>query len=167
MEERPTIQLATMADLPEIIALDEALFSWYGAAEDPTIIARRLAVFPEGFVVLKGGDVVVGYASTEKWFRGREPALDEDPALTHNQAGTILCITTLAVRESYQGQGFGRFLLNYLLDLAQAQGCTAIVLETAHAASFYLRHGFVTIGEREQRGITLIILQYSLKILGG
>ena len=80
---RPAIE----ADLPQIIALDQALFGWYGAAESPTVIRRRLALFPEGFIVLAKQGQVLGYGSAEKWLQQREPALDEDPSVTHHPDG--------------------------------------------------------------------------------
>ncbi len=156
------IRSATEADLPQIIALDQALFDWYGAAESPEVIRGRLAVFPEGFIVLAEGGQLVGYGSAEKWSGQREPALDEEPALTHQPEGQIFCITTLAVRASHQRQGFGKVLLDRLMVIAREQACTHMMLETAHAADFYRRHGFQQVGERYQRGIKLFIFRFEL-----
>lgn len=160
---------ATTADLPQIIALDQEIFGTYGADESPEVIAARLAVFPTGCVVLAKATVqgdaepILGYLTTEKWATLREPALDEDPRLTHQPAGTILNITTLAIALSQQGRGLGAQLVAHAIALAQREGCTAIVLETAWAARFYEQHGFVKCGERRQRNILLHIMQYTLE----
>ena len=159
---------ATAADLPQIIALDQTIFGGYGADEDPAVIAARLAVFPTGCVVLvetgaqEAGAPLLGYLTTEKWLTLREPALDEDPRLTHQPAGTILNITTLAIAPTHQQRGLGAQLIDYAVTLAYGEGCTAIVLETAWAARFYERHGFTKIGERRQRAILLHIMYYQL-----
>lgn len=159
---------ATAADLPQIIALDQAIFGGYGADEDPTVIAARLAVFPTGCVVLvetaaEGAESpLLGYLTTEKWHTLREPALDEDPRLTHQPTGTILNITTLAIAPTHQQRGLGAQLVDYAVTLAYREECTAIVLETAWAARFYERHGFTKIGERRQRAILLHIMYYEL-----
>jgi ribosomal protein S18 acetylase RimI-like enzyme len=158
---------ATRTDLPQIIALDQAIFGTYGANEDPAIIQARLEVFPSGCLVQEGiaatgARTVVGYLTTEQWATPREPALDEDPHQTHQPGGEILNITTLAVDPHYQNQGLGERLLKTAITLARQEGCRQIILETAHAERFYRRHGFEKLGERQQRGITLHILHLLL-----
>ncbi len=156
---------ATEADLPQMTAMDQALFGVYGAAEDPAVIRARLTVFPAGCVVLvesaqtELAAPLLGYLTTEKWQTAREPALDEDPYLTHNPAGRILNITTLAVGGAYQNRGLGELLLQQAIDIARREQCTQILLETAYAERFYRRHGFTKVSEREQRGIVLHIMQ--------
>ncbi|HMN26790.1 MAG TPA: GNAT family N-acetyltransferase [Caldilineaceae bacterium] len=166
MSRTETIHLraATLEELAEIVALDRAIFGAYGAAEEERVISARLTVFPEGCVVLvdhsdEGPARVIGYLTTEKWSTVREPALDEDPWITHQPDGQVLNITTLAVAAGYQNQGLGQRLLHSAFEIAQRGGCTQIVLETAHAAQFYRRNGFAKSGERRQRGIVLHIMQ--------
>lgn len=167
MAEQLLLRQATSADLGSIVQLDETIFGWYGAQESAEIIGARLAVFPAGCVVLAAADdadqsMLLGYLTTEKWLQVREPALDEDPYVTHQPAGTVLNITTLAVAPGQQQRGLGTQLLNQAKVIAGQQGCRAIVLETAHAERFYQRHGFTNIGQRVQRAITLHIMHYEL-----
>jgi len=167
------IRQATSSDLSRIIALDREIFGAYGADESPTVIQARVEVFPAGCAVLeevteastKTGEVArfLGYLTTEKWAAGREPVLDEDPRLTHVPTGSILNITTLAIAPQQQQRGLGTQLVEYAVALAKQENCTTIVLETAHAERFYLRHGFVKRGERHQRNILLHILQMDLR----
>lgn len=159
------IRPATVADLAQIIALDQAIFGAYGADEDPAIIRARLEVFPVGCAVLEESAeavLIAGYLTTEKWETPREPALDEDPHTTHAPHGRILNITTLAIHPAYQNRGLGQRLLDEAIAIARREGCEQIILETAHAERFYLRHGFAKLGERQQRGITLHIMQRTL-----
>ena len=162
------LRAASMTDLPAMMALDQALFGEYGAAEDPAVIRARLTVFPAGCVVLVApttlgeSTTLLGYLTTEKWDKAREPALDEDPAITHKPNGRILNITTLAIGQTYQGRGYGEQLLNAAIEIAHREQCTQIILETARAERFYLRHGFTKIGERQQRGILLHIMGLTL-----
>jgi ribosomal protein S18 acetylase RimI-like enzyme len=163
-----TIRQATAADLPQIIALDQEIFGAYGADESPAVIEARLAIFPAGCVVLEeetgngAQSPLLGYLTTEKWDALREPALDEDPRLTHRPAGVILNITTLAIAPHQQKRGLGKQLLTYAIDLAKQEACTEIVLETAWAEHFYARYGFVKIGDRIQRSILLHVMHYRL-----
>jgi ribosomal protein S18 acetylase RimI-like enzyme len=163
-----TIRQATGADLQQIVAMDQDLFGWYGANEDPEVIRARLEVFPQGCVVMEQHSVegetidFVGYATTEKWEDFREPSLDENPYTTHKPDGRVLNITTLAIGRPYQNQGLGSRLLAHVTGIARHEGCHAIVLETARAQSFYLKHGYETVIEREQRGITLYVMRLLL-----
>lgn len=174
MQQSPSSQLiyhlrpATLADLAAIVALDQAIFGAYGADEAPATIRARLAVFPAGCAVVEedlpgsGSAAIVAYLTSEKWADLREPALDEDPHFTHHSHGQFLNITTLAVSPEHQGCGLGQRLLAHAVTIAHSEDCRAIVLETARAEQFYLRHGFVTTGQREQRGISLAIMRRDL-----
>jgi len=162
------LRAAAMADLPAMIALDQAIFGEYGAAEEPAVIHARLAVFPTGCLVLVAptgsaeSATLLGYLTTEKWDTAREPALDEDPTTTHKPSGQILNITTLAIGPAYQGRGYGEQLLKAALEIARREQCTQIILETARAERFYLHHGFTKLGERHQRGILLHVMGVTL-----
>jgi len=149
---------ANLADLPAIVALDQAIFGAYGADEDPQIIEARLKTFAAGSRVIVEGEAIVAYLTTEKWLTRREPVLNEDPATTHQADGRVLNITTLAVAPQAQRRGFGRRLLDAAREIAYSEGCTEIILETARAKDFYLAHGFYTVGVRYQRGIRLDVM---------
>ena len=165
----PTLRPATLDDWPPIAAMDQSVFGWYGADEDPAVIRARLEVFPQGCVVLEEaaetGDAValLGYLTTEKWADFREPVLDENPYTTHKPDGDVLNITTLAVGIPYQNRGLGGLLLDAAFAIARREGCRGIILETARAQRFYLRHGFETIAQRVQRGIPLYVMRYLLE----
>lgn len=156
------IRQATEADLPAICAVDEEAFAPYGTAEEPSVFAARLAVFPAGFIVLEApvGDAptILGYGCSEKWESEREPALGEDPAQTHHPDGRIFCITGMAVRRAHWRLGYGTALLERLLAIAHEQGCEAVMLETTHAVGLYARHGFVVTGQRTQGDVTLTVM---------
>ncbi len=160
------IRQAIPHDLPQIITLDQEIFGVYGADEPPEVIGARLEAFPSGCVVLEEvektantGVILLGYLTTEKWTEAREPMLDEDPHITHQPNGQVLCITTLAIAPQAQNRGLGLQLLNQAISIAQREQCNQIILETAHAKKFYHRHNFEVVGERTQRGIPLYIMQ--------
>lgn len=158
---------ATPEDWPSIVALDQEIFGAYGAQEEPAIIHSRLLTFPQGCAVLegRGGDerpFIAGYLTTEKWAELREPALDEDPRESHRPDGRVLNITTLAVAPPCQNQGLGARLLECAIGIARQEGCRQIILETAHAERFYLRHRFRPFGARTERGIRLAIMVLDL-----
>ena len=163
----PTLRPAAPDDWPALVAMDQSVFGWYGADEDPAVIRARLEIFPQGCVVLEeatveGETTLLGYLTTEKWDDFREPVLGEDPRATHQPDGDVLNITTLAVGIPYQNRGLGGLLLDAAFAIARREGCRGIILETARAQRFYLRHGFETVAERSQRGIPLFVMRYLL-----
>lgn len=167
MSESYRMRPATPTDWKAFVALDEEIFGWYGAQEEPAIIRGRLNTFPQGCAVLEGRNsdgqpFIAGYLTTEKWAELREPALDEDPRKSHTPDGRVLNITTLAVVPACQGQGLGARLVEHAISVARTEGCRQIVLETAHAERFYERHRFQRIGERMERGIRMAIMLLDL-----
>lgn len=167
MTEHYKMRPAALADWPVIVALDQEIFGAYGAQEEPDIIRSRLLTFPQGCAVLEGerGDgrpFIAGYLTTEKWAELREPVLDEDPQESHQPDGRVLCITTLAVAPDCQNQGLGPRLLDRAVAIARQEGCGQIILETAHAERFYLRHRFRRTGARTERGIRMAIMVLDL-----
>ena len=167
MTELYRIRPATLEDWPGIVALDREIFGAYGAQEEPAIIRSRLVTFPQGCAVLEGTygggtPFIAGYLTTEKWAELREPALDEDPQDSHQPDGQVLNITTLAVAPACQNQGLGPRLLHCAIDIARQESCRQIILETAHAEQFYLRHRFQRTGVRTERGISMAIMVLDL-----
>lgn len=157
-----TLRYAATADLFQVADLDYEAFSPYGTAESAEVFARRLLVFPEGFIVAEDKSVIIGYGCGEKWLALEEPTLDEDPALRHHVDGTVFCITGMAVRLSHRGRGLGLALAQRLLAIAREQGCQQVILETTHAQGLYARLGFHSIGKRTQDGVTLTVMHLDL-----
>lgn len=161
-DRRITIRLAMSTDLPQACDIDYEAFSPYGTAEPPETIAKRLAVFAEGFIVLEKENILLGYATAEKWIEQREPALDEDPFTTHQPSGRIFCITAMAVRPAFWRQGYGTAILHHLIDIARQHQCQQIILETTHAQSFYEKFGFRISSKRRQADAALVVMQLDL-----
>lgn len=178
IREELMIRQAALSDHEQIVAMDKRIFGAYGAEEDPAIIQARLEVFPQGCAILEtvdndaedtdaedtdaedtDGQRFMGYLTTEIWSEVREPALDEDPRETHDPSGHILNITTLAISPDQQSRGHGKRLLDHAIHIAHTHNCDRIILETAHAQRFYLRHGFTIVDERRQRDIPLTVME--------
>jgi hypothetical protein len=92
---------------PQLAEIDKEAFSPYGTAEKPETFQRRLNTFPDGFIILVTNNEIAAYGCSEKWLQEREPGLDEDPQATHQPEGRILCITAMAVKTKYRGNGYG------------------------------------------------------------
>jgi ribosomal protein S18 acetylase RimI-like enzyme len=145
-------------DLHAVVEINTEAFTPYGTTENPETFQLRLRAFPDGFIILVADNEIAAYGCSEKWLTEREPALDEDPMLTHQLDGRILCITGMAVKKKYQGRGYGVRVLDKFLEIAHGERCQKIVLETTHAQDFFLKRGFKTVQQRTERGVTLDVM---------
>ena len=154
-------------DLPAVVEIDTEAFTPYGTAEKPETFQLRLTAFPDGFIILVADNEIAAYGCTEKWLTEREPALDENPLVTHNLDGRILCITAMAVKKKFRGRGYGLRILDKLLEIAHRERCQKIVLETTHAQAFFLKRGFKPVQHRRERGVSLDVMSLDVESQGG
>ena len=163
---RILVRNARDQDLPAVVEIDTEAFTPYGTAENPETFQLRLRAFPDGFIILVADNEIAAYGCSEKWLTEREPALDENPMVTHQLDGRILCITGMAVKKKYQGRGYGVRVLEKFLEIAHGERCQKIVLETTHAQDFFLKRGFKTVQKRTERGVTLDVMSLDVDAHG-
>jgi ribosomal protein S18 acetylase RimI-like enzyme len=153
-------------DISVVAEIDAEAFTPYGTAEKPETFQLRLTAFPDGFIILVADNEIAAYGCSEKWLAEREPGLDENPIMTHQPDGRILCITAMAVKMKYRGRGYGLLVLDKLIEIAHREGCRKIVLETTHAQGLYLKRGFTTVQNRTERGISLDVISLDIESYG-
>ena len=150
-------------DIPSVVEIDTEAFSPYRTAEAPQTFQFRLTAFPDGFIILIADNEIAGYGSSEKWLTEREPRLDENPLVTHQLDGRILCITSMAVKRKFRGRGYGLRLLDKFMEIAHRERCQKIVLETTHAQGFFQKRGFKTVQNRRERGVSLDVMSLDVE----
>ena len=160
------VRNAREQDIPVVVEIDTEAFSPYGTAEKPETFQLRLTAFPDGFIILVADHEIAAYGCSEKWLNEREPGLDENPSMTHQQDGRILCITGMAVEKKYRGRGYSLLVLDKLLEIAHNHGCRKIVLETTHAQGLFQKRGFKTVRNRMERGILLDVMSLDIESYG-
>ena len=160
---RILVRNARDQDISAVVEIDAEAFSPYGTAQKVETYQLRLTAFPDGFIILVADNEIAAYGCSEKWLTEREPGLDQNPLVTHQPEGRILCITAMAVKMKYQGRGYGLLILDKLIEIAHGEGCKKIVLETTHAQGFFLKRGFKTVQNRTGRGISLDVMSLDLK----
>jgi ribosomal protein S18 acetylase RimI-like enzyme len=160
------IRNAREQDLPAVVEIDTEAFTPYGTAETPETFQQRLTAFPDGFIILVTEHEVAAFGCSEKWLTEREPGLDEDPSLTHQEDGRVLCITALAVKKKYQGRGYSTLVLDKLLEVAHNHGCRKIIVETAHAQELYQKQGFKTVQTRTEGETSLEVMSLEIESYG-
>ena len=163
---RILVRNARDQDLPAVVEINTEAFTPYGTAENPETFQLRLRAFPDGFIILVADNEIAAYGCSEKWLTEREPALDENPMVTHQLDGRILCITGMAVKKKFQGRGYGVRVLDKFLEIAHGERCQKIVLETTHAQDFFLKRGFKTVQKRTERGVALDVMSLDVDAHG-
>jgi ribosomal protein S18 acetylase RimI-like enzyme len=163
---RILVRNARDQDISTVAEIDVEAFSPYGTAEQQVTFQKRLTAFPDGFVILIADNEIAAYGCSEKWLTEREPALDEDPLVTHQLDGRVFCITAMAVSIKHRGKGYGLLILDKLIEIAHREGCRKIVLETTHAQGLFQKRGFKTSQSRTQRGISLDVMSLDIESYG-
>ena len=153
-------------DIPAIVEIDTEAFSPYGTAEKPETFQLRLTAFADGFIILVADNEIAAFGCSEKWLTERAPALDENPLVTHQPDGRILCITAMAVKMKYRGRGYGIRILDKFLEIAHRESCKKIILETTHAQGLFLKRGFTTVQNRTERGVSLDVMSLDIESYG-
>jgi ribosomal protein S18 acetylase RimI-like enzyme len=150
-------------DILAVAEIDTEAFSSYGTTEKSETFQLRLTAFPDGFIILVADNEIAAFGCSEKWLSEREPGLDENPFVTHQLEGRILCITAMAVKMKFRGRGYGLRILDKLIEIAHRERCQKIVLETTHAQGLFLKRGFKTVQNRTERGISLDVMSLDLE----
>ena len=160
---RILVRNARDQDISAVVEIDAEAFSPYGTAQKVETYQLRLTAFPDGFIILVADNEIAAYGCSEKWLTEREPGLDQNPLVTHQPEGRILCITAMAVKKKYRGRGYGLRILEKFFEIAHRERCQKILLETTHAQGFFLKRGFKTVQHRTERGISLDVMSLDIK----
>ena len=137
-----TIRPARMADLARCAAIEAACFPPEQAA-DEAAIRDRIAAYPRYFLLGEADGTIVGYAMG--------PVIDQPviademfaDAACHDSHGPSQSVFSLAVHPVCQRRGYGRQLLNALIDQARRERRRAVTLTCrAHKVAYYESFGF-------------------------
>ena len=158
---RILVRNARDQDIPTVAQIDAEAFP--GAAEKLETFQQRLRAFPDGFPILVAGNEIAGYGCSEKWLAEDEQGRSENPLASHKPEGRIFCITALAVKKNDRGKGYGLLILDKLIEMARAEGCRKMIVETTKAQSLFSKRGFETIRHRTERGTTVDVMSLSLQ----
>ena len=133
------------ADLPMVERVGETVHPAF--PEDPSVIAERLALFPEGCFVLRDPSGIVGYAVSHPWMFGHPPKLDSH-LLRLPDCPDTLFVHDMALLRSVRGGGNGTAGVHRLIALAKRyEFGTLSLVSVSGSARFWQRHGFVIVND--------------------
>ncbi len=128
------------ADLPALLAIASEVHPRY--PEDPAVFAERLALYPEGCLVLKGEDKPVGYIVSHPWLYGQPPKLNSLLGVLPEQPTTYY-IHDIALLRAARRTGAALDVVRRLDAHARSLGLPNISLIAVNAsADFWSRLGF-------------------------
>ena len=147
------IRMATESDLEQIMLIEKACFvndAWSKANMKSELIAPHTT-----YVVAEESGNLIGYAGLSKL-----------------ATATSADIQTIAVSNSHRGLGFGRALMNSLLEFAKQQGVKEVLLEVREdkptPQNLYKSLGFDAIDRRENYyqpdGVAAIVMKLNLEV---
>ena len=154
------VDAAREADLPAIMELEERGFD-AAIREAESVFRAKLALFPEGFVVMREASTGLarGYLCAERWAEAPKPEegpealaaafrLGHDPAERHNPSGRVAYLASMTLDPALRGTGLGALLFDggRGLVLRRAPGIERELLlvneSWAAARRIYARSGF-------------------------
>jgi ribosomal protein S18 acetylase RimI-like enzyme len=149
-------------DIPAVVEIEAEASSPYRTAAKPETFQQRLAVFPNGFIILVADNEIAAYGCSEKWLVEHVPQPDPNPAATHQPDGRVFFIQALAVKKKFRGRGYRLNLLDKLTEIAHLEGCRKVHVEAADDKDLYLLRGFKIVQTRIERGTSLDVMSLDL-----
>ena len=131
-------------DLPAVTALADRVHP--GLPEDEAVFAERLALYPDGALVLDDGGHVAGYAVGHPFHRAGPPKLNTLLGSLPARADCFY-IHDVVVAPDLRGQGLAAGAVERLLGLAASYEC-ATLISVYGTSGFWSRFGFVDASER-------------------
>jgi ribosomal-protein-alanine N-acetyltransferase len=110
---------ANLADLSKIMELEDLGFQ-EGIREDKQVFKERISCFPEGFLVIKDDNEIIGYISAEIWSYSESInkemfALGHSINSIHIDKREEIYISSMAIHPKYRSVGLGRILFEELI----------------------------------------------------
>ena len=113
--------------------------------EDAEVFAERLALYPQGCLVLEAGGHVAGYALAHPWLRAAPPALNARLATLPARAD-CLYVHDIAIQPASRRRGAARAALQELDALAGREGLPLLALVAIPGTrAFWRGQGFAVV----------------------
>jgi ribosomal protein S18 acetylase RimI-like enzyme len=129
------------SDIPRLLDIQDEAYPWH--KEDRTVFEDRLALYPQGCLVLEIGGEIIGYILSHPWRADDPPPLDTQLGKLPERPGTYY-LHDLALMASAFGKGHGARVVRHLAETAGAMDYRSMSLIAVNqSAPFWQKHGFV------------------------
>ncbi len=136
--------------------------------EEPSVFAERLALYPEGVLVVAGAEVG-GYVLSHPWLLDRPPDLNTLLGALPEAPDTYY-IHDIAMLPELRGRGLARTAIEMLVARAAGEGFSTVSLVSVIAQSWWSAFGFHDASDRIAREKLLSYggnARYMIRAIGG
>ena len=140
------IRRVEVQDLADCFNVESVCYSTEGATRER--IRKRIALFPEGFLVALVDDHVIGMINSGS--TNKDDITDEafKAMVGHEHNGANIVIFSLAVSPEFQKQGIANQLMLRFIEASKKLGKQKIMLICKSSLiDYYQKHGFIYVGE--------------------
>lgn len=157
-----------MSDLDRCFEIESIAYDGKEAATREKI-AKRIAEYPEGFLVLETEGDVVGFINSAAADHVNMDSEDIKSLIGHHSDGAHVIITSLAVHPGFQRKGYASQLLRAFIDRMTMEGkCTMQLICQSRLMPFYEQFGFefVRTSHSNHGGLSWVEMRKSLSNSG-
>ena len=143
------IREATINDLNRCYEIETVSYAGDEAASKDRI-SKRIATYPEGFIVLEKNKEIAGFINSGAT---NEIKLADDgfkELIGHDPDGKYVVILSVAVHPAYQGRGFaGQLMKSFITRMTKLnKSCIYLICQTK-LIEMYAKYGFCYMGKSE------------------
>ena len=153
---RPMFRQAVPTDLARCFEIESAAYEGDEAATEAKI-AKRIAAYPEGFLVMEVGDRIVGFINSGCAWNVVMSDESFKELVGHDSAAPNVVIMSVVVDPAYQGRGYSTSLMREFVARMRRAGKAAIHLmcKSRHV-DLYTKQGYryVKLSESTHGGMT-------------
>jgi ribosomal protein S18 acetylase RimI-like enzyme len=139
---RPTFRQAAPQDAARCFEVERAAYEGDEAATEEKI-SKRIAVYPEGFLVMEVDDRIVGFINSGC---ARHVVMSDESfkeLVGHESDAANVVIMSVAVDPAYQGRGYSTLLMReFVARMRRAGKATIHLMCKSRHVELYAKHGY-------------------------
>lgn len=143
------MRAAKEQDLDRCFEIETVSYSGDEAATREKIL-KRIATYPEGFLVLENSEEIMGFINSGATHKVELSDEEFKELIGHNPSGEHIVIMSVVIHPKYQGKGMASLLMNHFIHSMKQLGKTEIFLICqTELINMYAKYGFIHLGESD------------------
>lgn len=143
------LRAAKENDLDRCFEIESISYSGDEAASKEKI-QKRIATYPEGFLVLENSQEIIGFINAGATHKVELSDEEFKELIGHNPDGKFIVIMSVVVDPKYQKQGMANILMKqFIQNMKKLEKKEIHLICQTHLIDMYTKHGFVYLGKSE------------------
>lgn len=144
---RLTIRNAKISDLARCFEIEKDSYAGDEAATKEKIL-KRIQTYPEGFLVLKNEEEIIGFINAGATHKVELSDEAFKELIGHDPSGQYIVIMSVVIHPKYQGNSYTSLLMKSFIKAMKVMEKAEIYLICqTELINMYAKYGFVHIGE--------------------